>query len=163
NPAQWLRALKGHSGTVDQLDFSRGGDLLLSVCGDDVTSRLWDPMTGNELLNVPGTLPCLFGPDDRGLIHGWQVATGRRRRTFPGRKGLLWVALSPGGRLVASGSRDGVQLWDVAAAREGDKEVATLYGACGLRCRFDLQGESLITDGGAGLQRWPITPDPETG
>src|SRR5262249_40031322 len=25
------------------------------------------------------------------------------------------------------------------------------------------KGESLITDGSAGLQRWPITPDPQTG
>src|SRR5262249_58321071 len=42
-------------------------------------------------------------------------------------------------------------------------ELAPLRVGRGARARCDPKGESLITDGSAGLQRWPIAPDPETG
>jgi eukaryotic-like serine/threonine-protein kinase len=163
NPAQPLRILKGHFGEVVNLAFSHGGDLLMSDSWDS-TNRLWDPMTGQQLLSKPwARLEHHFAPDDQGLNDGWQVATGRECRTFHSPKELKWVAISPRGRLMASASADGVRLWDLAAAREGDKELATLpVGVCA-RARFDPKGESLITDGSVGLQRWPITPDPQTG
>jgi serine/threonine protein kinase/WD40 repeat protein/Tfp pilus assembly protein PilF len=162
NPAQPLRTLKGHVRAVVGVGFSHGGDLLVSDSLDS-TNRLWDPMTEQQLFSIPGGLCCQFGPDDRELDHGWQVATGRECRTFHGPTELRWVAISPGGRLMASGGVGDVRLWDLAATREGDKELATLpVGPCP-RAQFDPKGESLITDGSAGLQRWPITPDPETG
>jgi eukaryotic-like serine/threonine-protein kinase len=161
NPGQPLRILKGHSAPVFSLNFSRGGDLLLSTSWDS-TTRFWDPMTGQQLLSNPGELYCQFGPDDQGLDYDWRVATGRECRTFHGPKELKWVAISPGGRLMASACADGVRLWDLAAAREGDKELATLPLGLAARAHFDAKGESLITDGSAGLQRWPIAPDPET-
>jgi serine/threonine protein kinase/WD40 repeat protein/Tfp pilus assembly protein PilF len=161
-PAQPLRILKGHSGSVFNLAFSHGGDLLLSASWDS-TNRLWDPATGEPLLSTPGGLDCTFGPDDRVVDYGWQVATGRECRTFHAPTKLKWVAIRPGGRLMASACADGVRLWDLTATREGDKELPTLpVGLC-VRARFDPKGESLITDGSAGLQRWPIAPDPETG
>src|SRR5262249_52567039 len=147
---------------VHHLGFSHGGDLLLSK-SEDSTSRLWDPMTEKELLNVPGGLYCQFGPDDQGLDYGWQLATGRECRTFHGPKALHWVTVSPRGRLMASGCAGDVQLWDLAATREGDKKLATLPGGWGARGTFDPKGESLITDGDMGLRRWPITPDPTPG
>jgi WD40 repeat protein len=163
NPARPLRTLTGHFGVVFNLAFSHGGGVLLSASWDS-TSRLWDPTTGRQLLSTPGELACEFGPDDRGLDHGWELATGRECRTFHGPRNLKWVAISPDGRLMASASDLGVQLWDLAATREGDKELATLPIGVGARARFDPQGESLFTDGDTrGLQRWPITPDPETG
>src|SRR5262249_17997448 len=115
------------------------------------------------LFSIPGGLCCQFGPDDRGLDHGWQVATGRECRTFHGAKSLHWVAISPRRRLIPPASAVGVQLWDLEATREGDKGLATLPGGWCARVQFDPKGESLITDGSVGLQRWPITPDPQTG
>jgi WD40 repeat protein len=50
NSAQPLRVLKGHLGAVVHLAFSRGGDLLLSASWDS-TNRLWDPMTGQQLVS----------------------------------------------------------------------------------------------------------------
>ncbi len=162
-PAQFLRILKGHVGIVTGLGFSHGGDLLLSD-SEDSTTRLWDPMTGRQLLTMPGGLSCQFGPNDQGLDHGWQVATGRECRTFHGPNALTWVALHPGGRLMASASAgDLLQLWDLAAAREGDKELASLPAGGGLRGSFDPKGKSLIVDSNMGLRRWPITPDPTPG
>ena len=104
-------------------------------------------------LSKPEDLLCEFGPDDRGLDHGWQLAAGRECRTFQGGSFLKWVAMSPGGRLVASASNAGVQLWDLAATHEGDKELAALPIGAGARAYFDPKGESLITDGTRGLQR----------
>jgi eukaryotic-like serine/threonine-protein kinase len=63
---------------------------------------------------------------------------------------------------MASACADEVRLWDLAVAREGDKELATFPLGLAARAHFDAKGESLITDGSAGLQRWPIAPDPET-
>jgi serine/threonine protein kinase/WD40 repeat protein/tetratricopeptide (TPR) repeat protein len=162
SPAQQLRILKGHRAAVTHLGFSHGGDLLLSDSWDS-TCRLWDVRSGQLLVSKPGGLFCGFGPDDQELDHGWHVATGRECRTFPGHKSLNWLAVSPQGRLLASASGDGVRLWDLAAGREGEMELATIPAGSCVQARFDSSGESLITDGSAGLQRWPIAPDPETG
>jgi serine/threonine protein kinase/WD40 repeat protein/tetratricopeptide (TPR) repeat protein len=166
NPVQRLRVLKGHLAAVVDLAFSHAGDLLFSNSWDS-TDRLWDPMTGQQLLSMPGGqyVEHRFGPDDRALAPGWQVAAGRECRTFHGHTKLHCVAICPrgpfGGRLVASASDDGVRLWDLASTREGDKELATLpVGECH-RVYFDPTGESLITDGSVGLQRWPVVPDPQ--
>jgi eukaryotic-like serine/threonine-protein kinase len=161
--AQPLRILKGHFGPVVNLRFNHGGDLLLSN-GWDSTDRLWDPMTGQQLLSKPGGVyrEQHFGPDDQGLDDGWQVATGRECRTFHGPKPPGQVDISPKGRLMASVCAEGVQLWDLAATREGDKLLATLSVGDSMAVHFDPKGDSLITSSkGMGLQRWPITADPE--
>jgi WD40 repeat protein len=155
---------------VVNLRFSHGGDLLFSNSWDS-TDRLWDPMTGQQLVSRPGGVyrEHLFGPDDQGLDDGWQVATGRECRTFHGHKKLpRWVTISPNGlfrgRLMASVGDDGLQLWDLAATREGDKLLdTTLPVGESMAVHFDPKGESLITDSKrVGLQRWPITADPQT-
>jgi serine/threonine protein kinase/WD40 repeat protein len=164
-----LRTLKGHSGGVVNLAFSQGDDLLLSNSWDSL-DRLWDPMTEQLLVSRPGGLyrAFRFAGDDQALDDGWQVATGRECRTFHGRKTPYRAAICPRGplqgRLLASVSEDGAQLWDLAAAREGDKLLGTLPAVGGLAIAFDPAGDALFTDDRrAGLQRWPITPDPQTG
>jgi serine/threonine protein kinase/WD40 repeat protein/tetratricopeptide (TPR) repeat protein len=157
-----LRIVKGHLGSVFSVAFSRGGDLLVSD-GWDSTSRLWDPRTGQQLLFMRGGMSFELGPNGEGLDFAWQEAGGPACRTFHGQKYLRHVALSPGGRLLASVGSAGVELWDLAANREGDKHLATLPVGPSLAVHFDPKG-SLITDSKhAGLQRWPVTPDASTG
>jgi WD40 repeat protein/serine/threonine protein kinase len=161
-----LRIMKGHFSAVVNLGFTHRGDLLLSDSWDS-TTRLWDPMTAQQLVSKPlrDYMQHQFSQDDQWLDHGTRVATGRECRTFQGAKSLKWVAINPGGRLMASASSDGggVRLWDLAANGAGDKELARLPIGTAAPCKFDPNGDSLITDGSAGLQRWPITFDAETG
>jgi WD40 repeat protein len=74
-----------------------------------------------------------FAPDGRTVLSGsndstlmlWDVATGRRLRTFAGHFAPVYaVAFSPDGRTALSGSADRtLMLWDVAVTR--DAEAAT--------------------------------------
>lgn len=165
SPARPLRPLKGHFGAVANLAFSQGGDLFFGNSLDS-TDRLWDTMTGQQLVSRPGGMyrEYAFDPDDQGLADGWQVAASRECRTFHGDKYLNWVAISPGGRLMASVHGQGVQIWDLGATREGDKPLTTLPVGPSRAVHFDRAGENLITDSKqVGLQRWPITEEPQTG
>jgi serine/threonine protein kinase/WD40 repeat protein/tetratricopeptide (TPR) repeat protein len=163
------RILQGHYGGAVHLAFSHGGDLLFSNSWDS-TDRLWDPATEREVVSRPGGLfrDFHFAADDRALDDGWQVATGRECRTFHGSKMPHRVAICPQGplkgRLMAAVSADGVQLWDLAATREGDKFLGTVPAVGSLAVAFDPAGDGLFTDdSGAGFQRWPIVLDPQTG
>ena len=88
-----VRQLKGHTGGVTSLVFSPDGQLLVSSSYDS-TLRFWDPATGNPLLvfPFPDDTPSPFERDfSKGVNYG----------------GILTVAFSPNGRLIASGSSDG--------------------------------------------------------
>src|SRR5262249_7431708 len=125
------RTIQGHYGGVVHLGFSHGGDLLLSNSWDS-THRLWDPASEQQLVRRPGGAfrEFHFAPSDQALDDGWQVATGRECRTFHGRRIPQRVVICPRGplqgRLMASVSADGVQLWDLAATREGDRLLGNL-------------------------------------
>jgi WD40 repeat protein len=169
NASRPPRTLKRHFTAVVSLAFSHNGDLLFSNSWDSM-DRLWDPVTEQLLVSRPGGSYHFFhfAPDDRALDDGWQVATGRECRTFDGPKVTHRVAICPRGplqgRLMASVSGDGVYLWDLAAAREGDKLLGILPAVGSLAVAFDPAGDALFTDDrDTGLQRWPITPDPQTG
>jgi WD40 repeat protein len=160
--------LRGHSAEVVHVAFNHGGDLLVSSSWDG-TTRLWDPWTGRQLVNVQvGGARVQFRPDDQvlgypdsgGFIGLWEVTAGRECRTLyanMGYKESTSVDYSPDGRLLASAGSGGVRLWDVAAA----KEVAFLSVGWRHFALFHPSGQSLITCGRADLHRWPIDPGPE--
>jgi WD40 repeat protein len=118
--------LAGHTGPVTSLVFGPGGKLLVSG-GADRTIRLWDPATGKETsrLAVPEPVVNLtLSPDgavvaaaaaDRRVRH-WEVRTGKELASYEGK----FVAYSPDGRTLAwaTGPEHGIQLWDIATARE---------------------------------------------
>jgi WD40 repeat protein len=95
-----------------------------------VQPGLWDLAACRPLLPLsPVTVfAAAFSADGRLLVTSgedhrvrlWELASGRERAALPGRKEGSWaVALSPDGRLLASGDgrANAVRLWDVATGR----------------------------------------------
>jgi len=162
NTTTWQRhaILEGHQGSVRTCVFNHGGDLLASYGWDGMT-RLWDPVTGKQLISIPGAVQ-RFSRDDRWLAYAYlgpevglcEVATGRECRTLYayGQEGhTRSIAISPRGRLLAAGNDDGIRLWDLAL----NQQIAHLPVEP-VRALFDAAGNSLITNGRVGIHRWPI-------
>jgi WD40 repeat protein len=157
--------LRGHEAEFVQVAFNHGGDLLYSFGW--AGTRLWDPWTGQEFLEPRIGGRVQFSRDDRWLreVEGpngarWEVSAGRECRALHGHtgyKGPWGAGWGADGRLLASAGSDGVRLWDPAAGRE--LAFQDLPGA--QSALLHPRGDSLITCGASGLQRWPITPDPE--
>ncbi|HKI36604.1 MAG TPA: sigma-70 family RNA polymerase sigma factor [Gemmataceae bacterium] len=128
---------EGHTGFVWGVAFAADGKTLVS-CGDDAV-RLWDA-EGKEVrrLAVGGRYEAVaFSPDGRLVAAGTKdggvqlidVASGRTLHTLKEhanldyRKRLIYrdgrtVAFSPDGRMVAWGSWQVAQVWEVATGQE---------------------------------------------
>jgi serine/threonine protein kinase/WD40 repeat protein len=165
--------LEGHASLGIQVLFSNAGEFLISTAWDGNT-RLWDPVSGRQLVCEPASHCVALRRDGRqlallkdGHLTLWEVADGRECRTLhhgmvgnrtprPRDWGPRNVSLSPEGRLLASSSLDGVRLWDLAHFAE----VGHLPAGPTAAVLFHPDGESLFAYGPGGLQRWPIQRQP---
>ncbi|MCI0461125.1 MAG: serine/threonine-protein kinase, partial [Gemmataceae bacterium] len=159
--------LEGEKNGGVRLAFNRRGDVLVSGGWAGVV-RFWDPITGQQLFNVPGhpNTPH-FSPDDRRLVGSfggtwgsWEVAADREYRTLVRDpvhgKGIYDVpSISPDGQLLAVGMRDGVGLWDLASGRA----VGFLPVGYSPHALFEPSGK-LLTNSVKGLLRWPVRAVP---
>ena len=123
-----IAALRGHSDYVKTVEFDPSGRSLLSVSADR-TYRLWDPRTGLETARFSeegrGIRDVKFTPDGRLLVVAANHPT-RKLATRDVRSGEIRavaseaggdvesIAVSPGGRTVATGWKAGrVRLYDL--------------------------------------------------
>jgi WD40 repeat protein len=154
--------LKGHSGRVTSIAFSRNGERLVS--GGNRTITVWDARTGRELRTIlSGSIHSVaFSPDGKRIASGhhdktiklWDTANGRELRTLEGHSAKVFsVAFSPDGKRLASGSHGTVKLWDI----ETGHELLTLKGHAGGAhfVAFGPDGRLLISGGDGTIRFWP--------
>ncbi|KZP30729.1 WD40 repeat-like protein, partial [Athelia psychrophila] len=133
-----LKTLNGDSYRVTKLAFSHKGTIFVSVSYDSETGLLWDTARAQGakvfISHKSPLLSVTFSPDDTMIASGsedgeiqlwsavtggdsatgWEAITGWHRHTLIGDKGpVVSVKFLPEGTRVASGSVNGIQLWDV--------------------------------------------------
>jgi WD40 repeat protein len=126
-----LLSLNGHAGGAYSLDYSPGGDWIISG-GRDKTIKLWDATTGREAFTIKdnfvrtgGIATVRFFRDGERIISVgdnkisvWDVRTGQRLILLDGHSDrVTCVAISPDGTRIASGDAGGtVIMWNAPDA-----------------------------------------------
>jgi WD40 repeat protein/class 3 adenylate cyclase len=125
-----LTALSGHTGYIQDLEFSPDGTLL-ATASEDHTAKVWDLASGKELFTFSGYTDIVdsveFSPDGTLLaVSGWEqktiiwdLVTGRKQLTLPGQ--LMWQGNSytpDGQQIVTLNDKAPARMWDAATGQE---------------------------------------------
>jgi WD40 repeat protein len=164
--------LVGHETGVLSADYSPDGKQLATI-GADGTVIIWDAITGEELLRLPGTTQpadfvstkrVAYSPDgkllvacDRNQVKLYDPASGGLRKTLDGHPAdITAIAVSADGKHIASGGLDGsVIIWDVST---GDSLLQLTGHTDAIEeLTFSPDGQWLVTAGDdAALRIWDV-------
>lgn len=162
--------LEGHTSMGVHMAFNHVGDRLISQAWDNQT-RLWDAVTGRQLLTMPTLYGGTFSPDDSLIgferidnkLRLWRLADGRELRTIRRAGADRWetihsAVLDADGEVLATGSNQGLTFFEF----ETGKELATVrfYNA---NTQYPLgfhPRDGWNTCGHAGEMLWPLRRDP---
>jgi len=164
--------LTNHKTRVLSADFNPDGKQLATI-GDDGTVILWDALTGEELLRLPGTTEpsdfvstqrITYSPDgnllaacDSDQVKLYDPTTGDIFRTLTGlQSDATAVAFSKDGLHIAAGSIDGMAiLWNMTTGDVLSKLTGHTDGIEGLT--FSPDGKWLITaSSDATIKIWDV-------
>jgi WD40 repeat protein len=148
-----LYTLTDHEASVSGVGFSADGTRL-ATNSEDGTLRIWDVNNGESIVVLPketglSSSDPTFSPDGsylalplKGGLGVWNLTTGEEQ-LFTGHTGLvLFTAIDPSGKRVATCSFDGtVRIWDL----ETGTELLKLEGGPG-DIRFSSDGTLLAVD-----------------
>ncbi len=132
--------LTGHTDKIGGVTFSPDGTTLAAVSRDK-TLLLWDAVTGEHKATLAGHTKRVqsvsFSPDGKTLASGsedgtvqlWDTETGKPKGIFTTNEEqepifnlpveeIYSVVFSPDGKTLASGSSDGVRLWDTETGEQ---------------------------------------------
>jgi|GEM_PF-462214 len=187
NTGREIRTLFGHTANVVSVAYSRDGKRIAASASDG-SIRVWDVTTGGEtvvLRQLRHATALAFSPDgdqlmaagnnyyqaddDRlsilyqGVVTVWDLSTSQEARLFRGQSRVGWgVALSPDGKLLASGGDDStVIIWDTGTR----KAVHTLRGhkAAVYGVAFSPDGKQLASAGhDHTVKTWDVATGRET-
>ncbi|CAG8023253.1 unnamed protein product [Penicillium salamii] len=141
-----------------QVVFSPDNMLLASQSAGNII-RIWNSMTGNDILALKGhsesALGLAFSPDGKVLASGsddktvriWNVSSGSCLHVLRGHSGLVrMVSFSPDGMLLASGSDDNrVRIWDTSTGKE--KHILAGHAFRITSIAFSNDGNYLVSTG----------------
>src|SRR5262249_17388306 len=110
--------------------FSPDGKTLATTSREGGAITLWDAATGKKRQTLQGYVTgwnrLAFSPDGKTLAHSngptekettlWDLETGTHR-VLEGTGSVRWLAVSPDGKMLATGSHPHVRLWDMATRR----------------------------------------------
>lgn len=173
-----VRPLRGHAADIYSACFLQDSRTLVTGAADN-TLKLWDVSTGRQVRTMRGAsrtqvavyIAC--APDSQSIVSGsidrvfkvWNSDTGAEVRNFAGHtEPIEAVAISAGGTLVASASRDALhRVWDVASGRiiqsfPGAK--GSFQGVVYPKIAFSHDGQFFAASGGivnGDLQLWEIS------
>jgi WD40 repeat protein/class 3 adenylate cyclase len=164
-----LLELEGHTGDINDLNFSPDGSRLVTVAADQ-TGIVWNPGTGERLVTLSGHTDLLQGASFSndgslvatsgwdGTLRIWDAGSGEQLRSIQTRDGLCYNAFSPDDGALAVGHclGDIGTVWNVETGRR----ILTLRGHEGgvVGVFFSRDGERLATGSLDGSVRiWDAT------
>jgi WD40 repeat protein len=152
-----ITTFRGHQAEVVDVFLSPTAKIAITYSWDE-TSRLWDVMTGEELL-VMGSQAKVFSPDGRTLAFSTGSSAGvmevLHADFFHFLKGHTGkspsaMAIRRDGRVLASAGADGTLLWDLV----NDRLLGPLPSGPSTDLYFEPGTGRLFTCGEKGLVRW---------
>lgn len=154
-----VTTLEGHAQQVTVLSFHPEGGLLASGSWDGGI-RIWDPLVARQVMEIPFGPNIQFSQDGRWLgfrrlsdrTELWAVTPNQEYWTI-GQGSAYEGDLSPDGRFLAMGMKDGLRVWDLLRRKEVVyRALEGTFAVC-----FASGGRQLVTcSPKQGLQCWPV-------